>query len=91
MWRGFMRKVADPFLLRMARRMETLLKAEKSRDAELRATLCGTVKIYPNAEIRNFLGDPRAIRIGAHSHIKGQLLYSKAFISVGEQLSRRVP
>lgn len=86
MWRGIIQTVVDPLLLRIARRMDMLIEAEKDRDARRFATVDPTVKLYPTARIRNFLGDPRAITIGAHSHIQAELLvfWDGGSINIGE-------
>jgi acetyltransferase-like isoleucine patch superfamily enzyme len=89
MWRRVMQKVIDPFLLRIARRADMLIKADEASrilNARRWATLSPTVKIHPSAEIRNYLGDPKAITIGAHSHINGQLFvfWNGGNINIGE-------
>ncbi len=78
--------LVDPLLLRMARRMECLIAEERDREARRFATVDPTVRLYPTAQIRNFLGDPRAITIGAHSHIQAELLvfWDGGSINIGE-------
>jgi acetyltransferase-like isoleucine patch superfamily enzyme len=42
--------------------------------------------LHPTAVIDNLLGDPRAILIGAHTHVRGQLLtfWNEGSIRIGE-------
>jgi acetyltransferase-like isoleucine patch superfamily enzyme len=66
--------------------MECLIAEERDRESRRFAMVDPTVKLYPTAQIRNFLGDPKAIRIGAHSHIECQLLvfWNGGNISIGQ-------
>lgn len=50
------------------------------------ATIHSSAKLHPEAEIANIHGDPSAIVIGAHSHVRGQLLtfWNGGKITIGE-------
>jgi UDP-3-O-[3-hydroxymyristoyl] glucosamine N-acyltransferase len=50
------------------------------------ATIDSTVTLHPTAEIQNIHGDSKAIVIGAHTHVRGQLLtfWNSGRISIGE-------
>ncbi|SRR5579875_113119 len=89
MWRRVIQRAVDPFLLRIARRADMLIKGDEAgrvRDARRWATLSPTVKIHPSAEIRNYLGDPKAITVGAYTHIECQLFvfWNGGNINIGE-------
>lgn len=86
MLRGIIHKIIDPFLLRAAERMESLTGSENFRYAMRYATADPNAKIHRSALIRNFLGDPNAIKIGAHTDIRGELtvLWDGGGISFGE-------
>lgn len=86
MWRSVMQRTVDPLLLRITKRMESLIEAENVRHAGHSAILDPTVKIYPSAQIKNFLGDPKAITVGPNSNIYGQLLvlWDGGRIDIGE-------
>ncbi|MGQ0792551.1 MAG: acyltransferase [Deltaproteobacteria bacterium] len=79
-------RMLDPFLLSLARRMESLAARERIRAAGHSAVIHPTATIHPDAQISNFLGDPKAISIGANSHINGELLvlWDAGRISIGE-------
>jgi maltose O-acetyltransferase len=66
--------------------MKVLTEAERLYCAKQLATLDPTAKIHPSAEIRNYLGDPKAITIGAHTNVYGELLtfWDRGRISIGE-------
>jgi len=89
MWNRIIQRAVDPFLLRIARRADTLIRAEKAgriRDARRWATLNPTTTLDEGAWIRNYLGDPKAITIGAYSRINGQLMvfWNGGNIKIGE-------
>lgn len=50
------------------------------------ATLDPSVTLHPTAQIDNILGDPEAIVIGAHTHVRGQLqiFWNGGKISIGK-------
>jgi acetyltransferase-like isoleucine patch superfamily enzyme len=50
------------------------------------ATIDSTVTLHPTAEIQNIHGDSKAIVVGAHTHVRGQLLtfWNSGKISIGE-------
>ncbi len=87
MWRTWFWKALDPPLLalgRALRRADTRKRDERARRA---ATLDATVVIGPYGSITNFLGDPTAIRIGAHTYLNGDLetLWDAGRIVIGER------
>lgn len=86
MLRGIILKVIDPFLLRIAKRMDFLIKADEIRKAVHCVTLCSTTTLSPTVMILNLLRDPKAITIGAHTYIEGQLvvLWNGGRIQFGE-------
>ena len=87
MLQGILRTFIDPFLLRIAKRMEMLIAVERAHD---KRTSCATIhpstNLYHTALIRNFSGNPKAIMVGAHAHIQGQLavLWDGGKIHIGE-------
>ncbi len=89
MWRRVIQRAVDPFLLRIARRADMLIKGDEAgrvRNARRWATLNPTTTLNESAWIRNYLGDPRAITVGAHTHINGQLMvfWDGGRINIGE-------
>lgn len=86
MLNSIIQKVVDPFLLRIAKRMEMLVEEGRINTARRSATISPTAKIYPTAQVKNFLADPKAITIGAYSHIECQLLvfWDGGRIDIGE-------
>jgi acetyltransferase-like isoleucine patch superfamily enzyme len=70
----------------MAKRMDLLIEMERLSYARRTAALDPTVKIYPTAQIRNFSSDPKAITVGAYTHIECQLMVfgDSGRINIGE-------
>src|SRR2546427_8116189 len=66
------RRLLDRLLLRLARRLETLVGADNVRNVKRQATVDPSAVIYPSAEIYNHQNDPKAITVGAHAHILGE-------------------
>lgn len=62
----------DSFLARVAGRLERA-KNQRAR-ATLRAMVDPTATLHATAVIDNIHGDPKAIEIGANTHVRGQLL-----------------
>lgn len=79
-------RAVDPLLFRVVKRMELLVQSQKIRAAKRGAALDPTAVLHTEAKIRNFLGDPKAITVGAHSHINGELLtfWNGGNIQIGE-------
>jgi maltose O-acetyltransferase len=75
----------DRLLLRVARRLDWA-KELAARVEPHRAEIDPTAVVHPTAEIDNKQGDPAAIRVGAHTHVRGQLLtfWDGGSIRVGE-------
>lgn len=72
-------------LARVAQRMEWA-RTEAARRGQHCATIDSTATLHPGAEIENILGDPQAIVVGAHTHLRGQLLtfWNSGQIRVGQ-------
>src|SRR2546428_7933252 len=68
------RRLLDRLLLRLARRLETLVGADNVRNVKRQATVDPSAVVYPSAEIYNHQNHPKAITVGAHAHILGELL-----------------
>jgi acetyltransferase-like isoleucine patch superfamily enzyme len=85
MWRKLAQKGLDPLLARVAQRMEWA-RTEAARRGQHCATIDSTATLHPGAEIENILGDPQAIVVGAHTHLRGQLLtfWNSGQIRVGQ-------
>lgn len=75
----------NKWLARVARRMDWA-RQQVERHAPRCATIDSTVTLHPTAQIDNILGNPEAIVIGAHTHLRGQLLtfWNNGRISIGE-------
>ncbi|MGQ0792552.1 MAG: acyltransferase [Deltaproteobacteria bacterium] len=65
--------VFDPILLRAARRISFLAEADNARRARVAADIAPTVKIYPTARVRNMRQDPKAVKVGAGTHLECEL------------------
>ena len=80
------RRLLDRLLLRLARRLETLVGADNVRNVKRQATVDPSAVVYPSAEIYNHQDDPKAITVGAHAHILGELLvfWNGGRIQIGE-------
>jgi acetyltransferase-like isoleucine patch superfamily enzyme len=61
------------WLARVARRLDWA-RIQVERHAPRCATIDSTVILHPTAQIENILRKPEAIVVGAHTHIRGQLL-----------------
>jgi acetyltransferase-like isoleucine patch superfamily enzyme len=61
-------------------------RIEAARKEKHCAVVDSTVVIHPGAEISNLLGNPEAIAVGAHSHVRGQLLtfWNSGQIRIGQ-------
>lgn len=81
-----LRALADPLLVRIAWRMERLREADSVRHARSRATVSPTAVLHPSATIYNHLNDPKAITVGPHTNILGELLvfWNGGRIRIGE-------
>lgn len=75
----------NKWLARVARRMDWA-RAQVDRQAPRCATIDSSVTLHPTAQIENIHGDPSAIVIGAHTHVRGQLLtfWNGGKITIGE-------
>ena len=75
----------NKWLARVARRMNWA-RMQVDRHAPRCATIDSSVTLHPTAEIENIHGDPAAIVIGAHTHVRGQLLtfWNGGKITIGE-------
>ncbi|HEX5832352.1 MAG TPA: acyltransferase [Pyrinomonadaceae bacterium] len=75
----------NKWLARVARRMDWA-RMQVDRHAPRCATIDSSVTLHPTAAIENIHGDPAAIVIGAHTHVRGQLLtfWNAGKISIGE-------
>lgn len=85
MRRNGSQKILDTWLARVARRMDWA-RTQVDRHATQCAIIDSSVTIHPTAEIDNILRKPEAIVVGAHTHIRGQLLtfWNAGQISIGE-------
>lgn len=85
MRRNGSQKILDKWLARVARRMDWA-RTQVDRHATQCAIIDSSVTIHPTAEIDNILRKPEAIVVGAHTHIRGQLLtfWNAGQISIGE-------
>ena len=85
MRRNGSQKILDTWLARVARRIDWA-RTQVDRHAAQCAIIDSSVTIHPTAEIDNILRKPEAIVVGAHTHIRGQLLtfWNAGQISIGE-------
>ena len=76
----------NKLLARVARRMDWA-RRQVDRQTPRCATIDSTVTLHPTAQIDNILAKPEAIVIGAHTHVRGQLLtfWNSGQITIGEQ------
>lgn len=72
-------------MARIARRMDWA-KIQVDRNEKRCANIHSSVTLHPSAQIDNIFGKPEAIVIGAHTHIRGQLLtfWNGGQITIGE-------
>lgn len=70
----------NSILSRVARRMQWA-QEEMARQDGWRATVDPTATMHPSAVVDNLHGDPKAIVIGAHTHVRGRL---QTFWNAGE-------
>ena len=73
MWRRLTRSGMNPILARLANRLEWA-RQESARQQAWCATVAPSATLHPTAAIENKQGDPKDINIGAHTHVRGQLL-----------------
>lgn len=75
----------NKWLARVAQRMDWA-RQQVNRQAPRCARIDSTVTLHPTAQIENILRKPEAIVIGAHTHIRGQLLtfWNSGQITIGE-------
>jgi len=73
------------WLARVAQRMDWA-KTQVDRHATRCAVIDSSVTLHPTAQIENIFGKPEAIAVGAHTHVRGQLLtfWNGGKISIGE-------
>jgi len=85
MWRKIAKRSINPLLGRIATRLEWA-RAEVTRGAKHCATIDAAATIHPSAKIENILGDPQAIVVGPHTHLRGQLLtfWNSGQIRIGQ-------
>ena len=75
----------NKWLARVARRIEWA-RIQVDRHAPRDATIDSSVTLHPTAQIDNMVRKPQAIVIGAHTHVRGQLLtfWNGGQINIGE-------
>ena len=75
----------NKWLARVARRMDWA-RIQSDRHVPRCATIDASATLHPTAVIDNIHADPQAIAIGAHTHVRGQLLtfWNGGKIAVGE-------
>ena len=85
MWRNFFQAGIDPLLARVARRLEWS-QTQVARRATHCAVIDRSAVLHPSGAIENIHGDAEAIRVGAHTHVRGQLLtfWDHGRIQIGE-------
>lgn len=62
----------DAVIVRLARRID--LARERAQSREVCASLDPAARLHPEAEVSNLCNQRESIRVGAHSHVRGQLL-----------------
>jgi acetyltransferase-like isoleucine patch superfamily enzyme len=79
-------RLGDPLLLRLHRRMERLAEEERQRGMRLAAQIDDSAVLHPEAALDNHRRLREAIRVGAHTHLRGQLLtfWNAGRIEIGE-------
>lgn len=72
-------------LARIAHRLEWA-RIQVQADPQRCASIDGSATIHPTARISNFLSKPEAIVVGAHTHVRGELLtfWDAGQINIGE-------
>lgn len=82
----FFWRCADPLVQRVAERSAALQKAAKPRREPPCAECASNVTLHPESRIENLSKNAGAIRIGKHSHLRGELLtfWNAGEISIGE-------
>jgi acetyltransferase-like isoleucine patch superfamily enzyme len=65
--------IANRWLARVARRLDWA-RVQVDRHAARCALVDPSVTLHPTAQLDNILRKPEAIEIGAHTHVRGQLL-----------------
>lgn len=85
-WRHALSGATDPLLGLLLRRLDHLSETQAGRRARAWSTADPTAVFYPTTEIVNLKRDRGSIVVGAHSHVRGQLLTFAAggHISIGE-------
>src|SRR5207253_10910714 len=75
----------NPLLARVAKRLEWARLQVAKTEARC-AMIDASVTLHPTAQIENIYGKPEAIVVGAHTHLRGQLLtfWSGGAIAVGK-------
>lgn len=77
--------ILNKWLARVARRMDWA-RMQVDQQALRCATIDSSVTLHPTARIDNIHRDPEAMFIGAHTHVRGQLLtfWNGGKITIGE-------
>ena len=77
--------IMNRWLSRVANRLDWA-RTQVHAGAPLCASIDGSATIHATARINNFLGKPEAIVVGAHTHIRGQLLtfWNAGQITIGK-------
>ena len=77
--------ILNKWLARVARRMDWA-RIQVDRYAPRCATIDSTVTLHPTAHINNISRKPQAIVVGAHTHVRGELLtfWNGGQINIGE-------
>jgi acetyltransferase-like isoleucine patch superfamily enzyme len=85
MWRKITKAYVNPILARASTRLEWA-RHEMSRRGGWTAVVDSSAVLHPTSVIDNLRGNPQAIVVGAHTHIRGQLLtfWNGGEISIGE-------
>lgn len=75
----------NPILARVANRLEWA-RQESLRRQQWLATVAPTATLYPTTSIENKHGDAKAVTIGEHTHVRGQLLtfWNGGAINIGQ-------
>lgn len=78
-------RALDPLLAKIAEKV-TPPEPPKIKREPLCATIAATAKMHPECVIRNLLGNPAAIVVGAGTHIRGELLtfWNAGRVQIGE-------
>lgn len=83
--KGKLTEILNPVLARIARRLEWA-RVEAARNGRHCAIIDATSTMHPTAMIQNLLGKPEAIVVGAHTHVRGELLtfWNSGKIQIGK-------